>query len=73
MVFTFQDLFNMSKEMNNCVAIRYRIRGDTKNNRYHYRRPGEKFSDFEQRFYIKLFTLGYVAETIKYVCEYDYI
>lgn len=57
--------------MHHCVAIRYTIRGDKVTNCYIYRRAGEKFAHFEQRFFIKLFTLGYVAETIKYVCEYD--
>ena len=57
--------------MHHCVAIRYTIRGDKVTNRYLYRRAGESFAKFEQRFFIKLFTLGYVAETVKYVCEYD--
>lgn len=55
-----------------CVAIRYKVKGEDVN-RYFYRNPCEKFYHFEQRFFIKCFTLGYTLSLIKYVCEYDEI
>lgn len=61
----------MSALQRQCVAIRYKISGDDVTNRYFYRNPGEKFYQFEQRFFIKCFTLGYEITLVKYVCEYD--
>lgn len=61
----------MSVLQQQCVAIRYKVKGDDVTNRYFYRRPGEKFYEFEQRFFIRCFTLGHVVTLVKYVCEYD--
>lgn len=60
----------MSALQRQCVAIRYKIRGD-ETNRYFYRNPGEKFYQFEQRFFIRCFTLCYDVTLVKYLCEYD--
>ena len=61
----------MSVFQHNCVAIRYKVKGDNVTNRYFYRLPGEKFFEFENRFFIRCYTLGQVVTLLKYVCEYD--